>query len=77
VLENGWMIFLMKILFGLFVMGISLYYFKGSSDIWLSYSAWEKIQNLLLLIIIGIISYFATLKIIGINLSDFTKKLSH
>ena len=76
VLENGWIIFLMKILFGLFVMGISLFYFKGSSDIWLSYSAWEKIQNLLLLIITGIISYFTTLKIIGINLSDFTKKLS-
>ena len=43
---------------------------------WLNYSAWEKIYNLLFLIIIGMVSYFASLKIMGINLSDFTKKIS-
>ena len=76
VIEGGWIIFLIKILFGLIVMAGSLYYFKDASEMWLNYSAWEKIYNLLFLIIIGMVSYFASLKIMGINLSDFTKKIS-
>ena len=76
VIEDGWNIYLIKITFGLLVMGGCLYYLKESSDIWLSYSALEKIYNLLFLILVGMASYFASLKILGINLSDFTKKLS-
>ena len=76
VIESGWIIFLIKILFGLIVMAGSLYYFKDASELWLNYSAWEKIYNLLFLIVIGMVSYFASLKIMGINLSDFTKKIS-
>jgi putative peptidoglycan lipid II flippase len=76
VIEGGWIVFLIKIIFGLIVMACSLYYFKDSSDMWLNYSAWEKIYNLLFLIIVGMVSYFASLKIMGINLSDFTKKIS-
>ena len=57
-------------------MAGSLYYFRDASELWLNYSAWEKIYNLLFLIVIGMVSYFASLKIMGINLSDFTKKIS-
>ena len=76
IMEKGWIIFLTKIVFGLFVMGGSLYYFKKPTDLWLVYSAWEKFYNLIFLILIGTVTYFTSLKMMGINFLDFKKKLS-
>ena len=76
VLEAGWMKFLAKIIFGLVVMSVSLLFFKGPDSIWLAYSVWEKIYHLCTLTLIGLASYFISLRMVGINLTVFTRRLS-
>ena len=55
-------------------MSAVLFYFKGSTEDWLNYSAISRVGNLLFLIFIGTVVYFISLKCCGIELTKFLKK---
>jgi len=66
--------FITKVLVSASVMSAVLFYFKGSTEDWLNYSAASRVGNLLFLIFVGMVVYFLSLKCCGIKLTKFLKK---
>ena len=66
--------FIIKVLVSASIMSAVLFYFKGSTEDWLNYSAISRVGNLLFLIFIGTVVYFISLKCCGIELTKFLKK---
>lgn len=58
------------------IMTAVLFYFKGSTEDWLNYSAASRVSNLFFLISVGTAVYFISLKFLGIELTKFFKKKS-
>ena len=77
VLEKGWILFFIKIILGLVAMTTLLLFLKGPDSNWLVYSAWEKVFRLGFLTLAGALSYFVALRILGVDLRTFTKRLSN
>jgi len=77
VLEKGWILFFIKIILGLVAMTTLLLFLKGPDSNWLVYSAWEKVFRLGFLTLAGAFSYFVALRILGVDLGTFTKRLSN
>ena len=73
-LNKGWIIFLIKIFFSAFVMAIGLYFFKGSIDLWINYSAFSRFAHLIILISFGATLYFITLRLCRLDITEFFKK---
>jgi len=76
-LDSGWAVFLLKILGAVILLAIFLIFYRGDIGLWTSYSFLQKIQNLFILIIVGALIYFASLKIFGINLKALFKESHH
>ncbi len=53
--------FIIKVLVSASIMSAVLFYFKGSTEDWLNYSAISRVGNLLFLIFIGTVVYFISL----------------
>lgn len=70
----GWPMFLAKLGLAVVVMAWLLYWLAGSSSDWLAYSLIPKLLHLLLLLVAGAGSYFATLYIFGLRIQDFMKR---
>ncbi len=66
--------FLIKIFFAAFIMALGLFYFKGTIDLWINYSAFSRFTHLITLILFGSMVYFIILKICKLNITDFFKK---
>jgi len=49
-LNAGWTMFLIKIIFAAFIMALGLFYFKGTIDLWINYSAFSRFVHLITLI---------------------------
>jgi putative peptidoglycan lipid II flippase len=73
-LNPGWFMFLIKIFFAAFIMALGLFYFKGTIDLWINYSAFSRFTHLITLILFGSMVYFIILKICKLNITDFFKK---
>lgn len=69
----GWGIFLFKILVALIVMSAGLWLAAGNSAEWLVLTATERAVRLGLIIMLGGISYFACLWMLGFRLRDFAR----
>ncbi|MEK9777640.1 MAG: murein biosynthesis integral membrane protein MurJ [Methylophilaceae bacterium] len=76
-LDSGWAVFLLKILGAVILLAIFLIFYRGDIGLWTSYSFLQKIQNLFILITLGAIIYFASLKMFGINLKALFKESHH
>mgnify|MGYP003454867370 CR=1 FL=1 len=72
--QPGWLIFFLKIIVAVTVMGIVLWFATGSSASWLLDSAMTRAGRLSLIILAGASSYFAALWLLGFRLHDFTKQ---
>ena len=72
--QPGWRIFFLKILTALVVMGIVLWFAAGNDASWLIDSAMIRAGRLSWIIIVGALSYFAALWLLGFRLKDFTKQ---
>ncbi len=70
--QPGWLVFFMKILIALAVMGTTLWFISGSDISWLADSASNRALQLTKVIIIGAASYFIALWVLGFRLQDFT-----
>lgn len=72
--QPGWLIFFVKILLALAVMGTVLWFAAGSDTAWLSGSALSRATQLSGVVIAGAASYFAALWLLGFRLKDFTQR---
>ena len=73
-LNAGWTMFLIKIIFAAFVMALGLFYFKGTIDLWINYSAFSRFVHLITLILFGATLYFITLRLCRLDITEFFKK---
>lgn len=72
--QSGWLVFFLKILTALTIMGIVLWIATGSDASWLADSAMVRAGRLSWIVILGAFSYFATLWLLGFRITDFTKQ---
>ncbi len=72
--QPGWSSFLLKLLIALIVMSTVLHFVAGNNAVWLSYKLVPKLTHLLVLLVLGAASYFATLWLMGIRIKDFIKR---
>ncbi len=69
--EKGWLRFFLSVIAGLVAMFLVFLFFAGDDTVWLHARMHERVLRLGLLIIAGAGVYFATLRIMGMRLSDF------
>jgi putative peptidoglycan lipid II flippase len=72
--QPGWLVFFLKILTALAVMGVTLWFAAGSDASWLADSAITRASRLAGVIVIGATSYFAALWLLGFRLKDFSRQ---
>ncbi len=72
--QPGWLIFFLKILAALTIMGVILWFATGSDTSWLVDSTMTRVGRLSWIIIVGASSYFAALWLLGFRIKDFTKQ---
>lgn len=70
----GWGSFMLKILIALIVMGAGVWFAAGSSAEWLAATATERATKLGLVVLLGGVSYFVCLWLLGFRLRDFTRQ---
>jgi putative peptidoglycan lipid II flippase len=69
----GWGNFLFKILIALTVMSVGLWLTAGNNAEWFVLTAVERVMKLGLIVIQGVLSYFACLWLLGFRLHDFSR----
>ena len=72
--QPGWLVFFVKILLALAVMGIVLWFAAGSNTSWLHEPALTRALRLSGVVLAGAASYFTALWLLGFRLKDFTQR---
>jgi putative peptidoglycan lipid II flippase len=72
--QPGWWTFLLKLLLALVVMGVFLFFAKGSVQGWLQSDLFERIAHLGLLVAGGAGLYFACLGLLGFRFAHFKRR---
>ncbi|MDO8958603.1 MAG: murein biosynthesis integral membrane protein MurJ, partial [Rhodocyclaceae bacterium] len=70
----GWLPFLLKLGIALLAMGAALWFAMGDNGSWLVMTGTQKILRLGIVVAVGIVSYFATLTLLGFRLRDFRQR---
>ena len=73
--QPGWFLFLFKLSIALVVMGLILYFSMGESNAWLSFRLLRRLFYLSGLVILGGISYFSTLMLLGFRPRDYIRRV--
>jgi putative peptidoglycan lipid II flippase len=55
-------------------MGLTLFYLKGDSLLWLEYSISKRLIYLIMLILAGSVVYFGSLWMMGLRLQSFIRR---
>ncbi len=76
-LQPGWLIFLVKLVVALIVMGVVLYYVKGETTAWLQFGLIKRLLYITGLVSLGAASYFATLMLLGFRPRDYIRRVIH
>jgi putative peptidoglycan lipid II flippase len=74
--EGGWLSLILRGLVASVALGALLYVMGGTLDGWVSMELWDKIWQLLLLILSGAVLYFSVLLLLGIRVSHFRASFS-
>jgi len=69
--QAGWFKFLFKLGLAVAAMALALGFAMGSSDVWLHYRLASKLTHLSTLILLGAVTYFGVLWLLGIRIKDF------
>jgi len=72
--QAGWGVFMLKLLVALIVLGAVLWYASAGDRAWLAMSGAQRALQLSMVVLAGILSYFATLWLLGFRLRDFRRK---
>lgn len=75
-LSKSTLIFIGKLMISAVVMALLVYRLSSDFEIWLSLSFIEQIQQLMICITLGGLSYFAMILLLGVRLSDFKVVMS-
>ncbi len=73
--QAGWLLFFIKIFLAILVMAASLYFASGSAQSWIHYTLSERLLNLVGLVMLGVVSYFGLLFVLGFRLKDFSRRI--
>jgi putative peptidoglycan lipid II flippase len=75
--QAGWLSFLIKLFIALSVMAAVLYFAKGDANSWLAFSLIKRLFYLTGLVVLGAVSYFATLVLLGFRPRDYMRRVKH
>lgn len=73
--QPGWLIFTLKLLVALSVMGVVLYFAMGDTSAWLDFSLMKRLLYISGLVVLGGVSYFATLLLLGFKPRDYIRRV--
>ena len=75
--QAGWLVFVLKLLVALCVMGVALYFAMGETGAWLQYGLMKRFLYLSGLVLLGGASYFASLFLLGFRPRDYMRRVKH
>jgi putative peptidoglycan lipid II flippase len=75
--QAGWLKFMFKLVVALCVMGVALFFAMGDIKEWLQYSLLTRLIYLTALVVLGALSYFACLFLLGFRPSDYMRRVKH
>lgn len=70
----GWPMFLLKLAVALVCLFVLMYFGMGAEQQWLTMSFTERMLRLVVLMVVGLTSYFGVLWLTGFRVSDFRKR---
>ncbi len=73
--QQGWALFLLKLTVALLVMAVVLYFGKGSIESWQSFTLFKRLVYLSGLVLLGALSYFGTLMLLGFRSRDYARRV--
>jgi putative peptidoglycan lipid II flippase len=71
--QAGWGLFMLKLLAALIVLGCVLWFASAGDAQWLAMSGGQRVIGLTGVVLAGLVSYFATLWLLGFRLRDFRR----
>jgi len=74
--QAGWLLFLVKLLVALIFMGIALHYAMGDASAWLQFSLLKRLIYISALVVLGGVSYFAMLMLLGFRPRDYIRRVN-
>jgi len=74
--QAGWFLFLLKLLVALLVMAAVLYCAMGDASAWLGFSLIKRLFYISGLVVLGGVSYFATLMLLGFRPRDYIRRVN-
>ena len=75
--QAGWLVFVLKLIVALCVMGAALYFAKGDTEAWLHFGLIKRLFYLSGLVLLGATSYFASLLLMGFRPRDYMRRVKH
>jgi putative peptidoglycan lipid II flippase len=72
--QPGWLVFMTKLAIAVGAMAFVLHLAAGSNDVWMAYHLIPKLIHLSELLVIGVMTYFAVLWLLGIRVKDFIQR---
>jgi putative peptidoglycan lipid II flippase len=72
--QAGWGVFMLKLLAALIVLGNVLYFASAGDAAWLAMNGGQRVLQLSAIVLAGILSYFATLWLLGFRPRDFRRQ---
>ena len=72
--QPGWARFAGQLAAGLAAMGVALWFAAGTQESWLAGSAWARASRLGVVVVVGAVSYFAALWLVGLRPGQFVKR---
>lgn len=73
-LQPGWVLFLFKLGLAVTTMALVLFFAMGASEDWLRYGVLSRLLHLTGLVLLGGITYFGALWLLGIRIKDFIRR---
>lgn len=74
--QLGWALFLLKLLVAIIVMGSVLYFAMGDAKAWLEFTLIKRLMYMGGLVVLGAVSYFSTLMLLGFRPRDYIRRVN-
>lgn len=74
--QPGWLLFLLKLFVALVFMGGVLHYAMGEAGVWLEFSLIKRLMHISGLVLLGGVSYFAILMLLGFRPGDYMRRVN-
>lgn len=71
---DGWSLFLLRVVGASVIMGGVLRWWAADNSLWLAYSLMERVSQLALLIVAGIVIFCLCILLFGLNLRQLMKR---